>query len=120
MIAMRAEDDSSLRVHADSIRAEKSDGSFSIVHLHASRGGIGAGESAVGKKNGNLAVVGRILVDHVGGNIAEEQITALAHPNRPFQKAETLGNFFDFGVRGNNVIELGAQPRDEIPVLRSE
>src|SRR6266436_5836438 len=61
--------------------------------------------------DGRLAL-GRELVDHVRGDIAQEQVAALLDPDEPFRKPEAAFHQLQLGVGGHQLVERRIESHD--------
>src|SRR5581483_1762538 len=52
-----------------------------------------------------------VFVYCVGVRIAEKQISAIANPDGPFGELKSLGQLVDLGIRRNDCVDRGVQPK---------
>src|SRR5713226_2392675 len=79
--------------------------------LEAHAPDVRSGVAAAMHVDGGLAV-GRELVDHVRGDIAQEQVAALFDPDEPFRKPEAAPHQLQPGVGGHQRVERRIESHD--------
>src|SRR6266571_3813866 len=83
--------------------------------LEAHAPDVGPGIAAAVHVDGRFAP-GRELVDHVRGDVAQEQVAALLDPDEPFRKPEAALHQLQPGVGGHQRVERRVESRDGGPV----
>ncbi len=72
---------------------------------------VQTGVAALGAVDADLPVR-RPAIDHVGVGIAEQQIAAVAHPDRPFDELESAGQLLDLGIPLDELIKCRVLPKN--------
>src|SRR5262249_42613067 len=114
-VAVRAVCDAPLLIQRDAVRAVQRHGRVTVIELIAGVARIGAGEAAFFQKDGDFAV-GRPLVDHIRGNVAEDQVRQATRvpPDGPFGEAKSVRKLFNLRAGRNQSIQSRIEP-DDLP-----